>query len=242
MFGLLKESILETLSNDYYQDKKTFKRNVKMLIGEAKKSKVFQKYLSTYQMIDEARFVDIDEARSFVDETINYMKKMDSSGLNKFFDTIKMNESYTSRRYELIDSLLSENTSIIERSKYKTELIKLLVNSENATTTQETRTISIDPTYENVFNRILARKLSDKISALTEDEQKVLHALIKEDKTSIESVYCELIDENLNHLSKLVNESKTLVENELKKMRSEQPTTMQLLKLIQLKKDLEDVG
>lgn len=239
MFGLLKESIIDVLSENYYQDKKLFQKNAKGLISEIKKSKTFSEYQSTYRMIAEAKFTDFDTARLFVDETINHLRSLDKSDLLKISEKVNMNENYSSNIYKLIDALLVENIKITDKVKYKTELVKTLVGEPEQRKSQQK--ISIDPNYEATFKRILNKKLSERLSSLTEDEKKVLSVLIKEDKNSINQTYQDLIDENLSAVKNIDGSTKILVESKLNEMRNQEATTDALISLIELKKDLKNV-
>lgn len=240
MFGLLKESIVDNLSENYYQDKKLFQKNAKSMLSAVRKSKTFNQYLSVYKMVTEANFNDFDSARLFIDESINHLKTFNSTELIALSSKVQMNEKYTSRKYELIDKLLDENTSLNDRIKYKTELVKSLVNQPD-TKTKSGNQISIDPNYEATFKRILNKKLTERISSLNEDEKKVLSALIKEDKTRIDKVYGELITENLDIIKTIDGDAKAMVESKLNQMKSETVTTDALINLIELKNSLKNV-
>ena len=72
-FGHYKNSIDSILENSF-KDSKVFKKNLSVIMGAMKYSKVLREFFTLYNEIDSKNFKTEEESKEYLNESIGYLK------------------------------------------------------------------------------------------------------------------------------------------------------------------------
>lgn len=219
MFGLLKENIINNLEQVYVENgEKDFKKKFHKFISTIRESKDLKKMYNLYETINEVEFNDEAIAKEFVEESISYLKKLDSTKLNLIegITDIKHQLPKDSKAYYLDQLVFNENISIKDKVECKVNLIRSLVKEQN----NKINFAEYITTAET--------KLNEKLNNLTEEQQKVVQLLAENDTDGINNYY-----------SSLINEAQSLIDD---KIIESQDKTETIKRLIEAKKKLKSLS
>jgi hypothetical protein len=237
MFGQLKESILSDLEKTYQEKgEKDFKKSFAKYVKVLKENNVLREFNEVYNLLNTMRFENEDIAKEFVEESIAHLKSFDLTKVDAL-KTLTENITIVNNVVnESIDQLIfNKKLSLIDKVKYKTNLIKHLTRvDENIVSIKE----SIDKINES---------LSDKISKLNEEQVKVLNLFAENDESAINSYYATLIESTQNVVEETINKSDDIivvkklleVRSKLNEMKNQKPSLDVIDNVLDLKKSFE---
>jgi len=237
MFGLLKENILNRLEETYLIEgnETNFKVEFNKFMNVVKNDKDLKNLYEMYISYNDVTFDDYDIAKEFVNESIDFLKKVDKKSISKLENLIGDYEfkklKTESIEFKLDQLVFNENLSVKDKFLYKANLIKQLTQGDKP----------IGNFTEN-FN-VLTNELNENISKLNEVESEVLNLFVENDLSKIKNYYQNLINETTDLVEDkiLVTENietmKRLVEvkRRLKTLKGEEPTIDQVGIIIELK-------
>jgi hypothetical protein len=179
-FGRVK-TIIENNLSESVKDKKIFKENIKNFKKHILKDKNLSKLYVLYGDLSKPRGLTESEAKTYLDEGIDWAKKLISkSKIPVILNKLDNNE------YGNIDKLVYESTkSIEELVEIKKNILDVLVQP-----------IKIN---ENKINlpissmvKVVNTKVNEYINSLNEETKKEILSLLKEDKNKLNADFITL--------------------------------------------------
>jgi hypothetical protein len=179
-FGRVK-TIIENNLSESVKDKKIFKENIKNFKKHILKDKNLSKLYVLYGDLSKPRGLTESEAKTYLDEGIDWAKKLISkSKIPVILNKLDNNE------YGNIDKLVYESTKSIE------ELVEIKKNI---------LTVLVQPIKinENKINlpissmvKVVNTKVNEYINSLNEETKKEILSLLKEDKNKLNADFITL--------------------------------------------------
>ena len=80
-FGHYKNSIDSILENSF-KDSKVFKKNLSVIMGAMKYSKILREFFTLYNEIESKHFDNLENSRGYINEAVTFLKE-NKSKLNK---------------------------------------------------------------------------------------------------------------------------------------------------------------
>ena len=117
-FAKYKNSIDSILENSF-KDSDKFKKNLSVIMGAMKYSKVLREFFTLYNEVDLKKFKDATESENYINECISYLKN-NKSKLNKvtkildkiIIDRKGLVDDRTNKVYENIDKVVFNNNIV----------------------------------------------------------------------------------------------------------------------------------
>ena len=136
MFGLLKENILNRLEETYLIEgnETNFKVEFNKFMNVVKNDKDLKNLYEMYISYNDVTFDDYDIAKEFVNESIDFLKKVDKKSISKLENLIGDYEfkklKTESIEFKLDQLVFNENLSVKDKFLYKANLIKQLTQGD----------------------------------------------------------------------------------------------------------------
>jgi hypothetical protein len=232
-FGLIK-SIIEENILDSYKDEKSFKKAINEFKHNILNNKDIAKVYSIYDELSKPQGLSEDDAKEFLQEGISIIQ-----GIIKNIKLPKIiGESNVSNKYSKIDELIYEKSKIDlhERIKTKKEIVSTLKESRSEISKKISLPVS-------TMIKIANQTLNSYIENLDENTKKEFFQIIKEDSKTLENKFNEFRNSTIEKLTSLVtensaDETKSTIEETIKKVKEEQFSQINFLKLKSLNDSL----
>ena len=241
-FSTYKQSLDSILENSY-TNKPLFKKNLSVIMGTIKYSKILREFFTLYNELESKKIEDSVISEKYVNETITYLKnnkdklKSIKPILDKIIEdrkelcTISENPIYNK-----IDKIIfNENIRDIEENiVLKTKLIEHINNKKIISTTKP-----ITPkTLSYVISKNYGKEYEDK---LTETQKEILKNTILMTEDNLVSECNNIVTVTINKINELISESKEdelsarLVEtkNKIKQLEPTKKTYIQVRGLLE---------
>ncbi len=238
MFGTIKENILNRLEKTYTEGgESVFKKEFNCYIRTIKENKDLKEFYEVYDLFKQVNFEDIDVAKEFIEESVNYLKTFDKNQIDKLSVLVNSIENINenSIEYKLDQIVFNENISLKDKAQLKVDLIRQITKKENAE-------INYKDSFETLHN-----KINENVSNLNEEQTRALELFIENDSEKINAFYSELIastesivenkiidSENSEVIKKLVE-----VKKRLNTLKIEKPNIVEIEKIISLKESFK---
>jgi hypothetical protein len=234
MFGTIKESILNKLEKTYTESgEDVFKKEFNHYIRTIVENKDLKEFYDVYDLFKQINFDDIDVAKEFVEESVNYLKTFDKNQVDKLtvLADIIENISESTVDYKLDQIIFNENLSLKDKAQLKVDLIRQITKKDN-----------FEINYKESFNT-LHSKINENISKLNEEQTELLELFVENDNEKINKFYTELITSTESLVENKILETddvgviKRLVEvkKRLTALKIEKPNIEEIEKIISLK-------
>ena len=206
-FSFYKQS-LDTILENSYTDKNKFKKNLSVIMGAMKYSKVLREFFTLYNEIEGKHFDNKDKSRDYINEAIDFLKE-NKSKLKKvtpildkiILDRKELCKKDPNKIYENIDNIVFNNSinNLDTISDSKNFLI------ENSLKTKKVVNKIKNP---KILSHVISKNYGDTYTkSLTENEQNILKntLLMTEDSLNVE--FNNVKDITLNKINDLLKES-----------------------------------
>ena len=206
-FGHYKNSIDSILENSF-KDSKVFKKNLSVIMGAMKYSKVLREFFTLYNEIDSKNF-KTEESKEYLNESIGYLKtnrdklKKALPILNKIVEDRK--ELCTKKInpiYENIDNIVFNNTIVnLEKiSKSKKFLGESMVGLNQPASKIKN---------PKILSHVLSKKYGEEYNTeLTETQQKILKNTLLMTEDTLTNEFTNIKEITLNKINSILKESK----------------------------------
>ena len=207
-FGHYKNSIDSILENSF-KDSKVFKKNLSVIMGAMKYSKVLREFFTLYNEIDSKNFKTEEESKEYLNESIGYLKtnrdklKKALPILNKIVEDRK--ELCTKKInpiYENIDNIVFNNTIVnLEKiSKSKKFLGESMVGLNQPASKIKN---------PKILSHVLSKKYGEEYNTeLTETQQKILKNTLLMTEDTLTNEFTNIKEITLNKINSILKESK----------------------------------
>lgn len=234
MFGTIKENILNKLEKTYTESgDSVFKKEFNHYIQTIKENKDLKEFYDIYDLFKQINFDDIDVAKEFVEESVNYLKSFDKNQIDKLTVLVDKIENINENTidYKLDQIIFNENLSLKDKAQLKVDLIRQITKKDN-----------LEVNYKESFDT-LHNKINENISKLNEEQTQILELFVENNVEKINNFYTELINSTESLVENKILESddsnviKKLVEvkKRLTTLKTEKPNIEEVEKIISLK-------
>jgi hypothetical protein len=207
-FGYYKNNIDSILENSF-TDSDKFKRNLSVVMGAMKYSKILREFFTLYNEIENKHFENKDDSRNYINEAVDFLKS-NKHKLNKvtpilnkiILDRKDLCTKKTNKIYENIDNVVFNNsiTNLETISESKNFL------TENTLQTKKTTTKIKNP---KILSHVLSKNYGEAYNeSLTENEQIILKNTLLMTEDSLSSEFNNVKEITVNKINGLLKESK----------------------------------
>jgi hypothetical protein len=207
-FGYYKNNIDSILENSFTNGDE-FKRNLSVVMGAMKYSRVLREFFTLYNEIDSKNFKTEEESKEYLNESIGYLKtnrdklKKALPILNKIVEDRK--ELCTKKInpiYENIDNIVFNNTIVnLEKiSKSKKFLGESMVGLNQPASKIKN---------PKILSHVLSKKYGEEYNTeLTETQQKILKNTLLMTEDTLTNEFTNIKEITLNKINSILKESK----------------------------------
>ena len=207
-FAKYKNSIDSILENSF-KDSDKFKKNLSVIMGAMKYSKVLREFFTLYNEVDLKKFKDGDESKNYINECVSYLKSNKSKLINvtKILDKIivdrkELVDGRVNKVYENIDKIVF-NDNIVDLENLKTYKSNLVEH----TLTDKLYTGEIK--NPKILSHVLSKNYNEEYNeTLTESQQNILKNTLLMSEDRLSSEFINVKGMALNKINDLLNESK----------------------------------
>jgi hypothetical protein len=207
-FGYYKNNIDSILENSFTNSDK-FKRNLSVVMGAMKYSKILREFFTLYNEIENKHFENKDDSRNYINEAVDFLKS-NKHKLNKvtpilnkiILDRKDLCTKETNKVYENIDNIVFNNsiTNLETISESKNFL------TENTLQTKKSTTKIKNP---KILSHVLSKNYGEAYNeSLTENEQTILKNTLLMNEDSLSSEFSNVKEITLNKINDILKESK----------------------------------
>ena len=207
-FANYKNSIDSILEHSF-KDSDKFKKNLSVIMGAMKYSKVLREFFTLYNEVDLKKFKDETESKNYINECVTYLKS-NKSKLNKvtkildqiIIDRKELVDDRTNKLYENIDKIVFNNNIVdLENlNSYKKYLIEHTLNE---------KTYIGEIKNPKILSHVLSKNYSKEYNeTLTESQQNILKNTLLMSEDSLSNEFVNIKGIALNKLNDLLKESK----------------------------------
>jgi len=207
-FGYYKNNIDSILENSFTNSDK-FKRNLSVIMGAMKYSKILREFFTLYNEIENKHFENKDDSRNYINEAVDFLKS-NKHKLNKvtpilnkiILDRKDLCTKETNKVYENIDNIVFNNsiTNLETISESKNFL------TENTLQTKKSTTKIKNP---KILSHVLSKNYGEAYNeSLTENEQTILKNTLLMNEDSLSSEFSNVKEITLNKINDILKESK----------------------------------
>ena len=224
-FSYYKNNIDSILENSF-KDTKTFKKNVSVIMGAMKFSKVLREFFTLYNDIETKRFKTKEESAEYLTEALNYLKENKKHLvkikpiLNKIINDRKsLCEEKSNILYKHIDNIVfNVNFSDLELVTESKRKITSHLTGERKNTIKKVNN-------PKILSHVLSKNYNDVYgSKLSEGQQEILKNTLLMTEETLKNEFGNIKEISLLKINTLLSESKdeslcaTLVQvkNEIK--------------------------
>jgi len=240
-FGHYKNNIDSILENSF-RDSSKFKKNLSVIMGSMKYSKVLREFFTLYNEI-ESNYVDNqEEATEYINESINYLRTNKNKLtkvlpiINKIIsDRKELCGKKSNKIYENIDNIVFNDsiTNLENVSKSKKFL------SENMLKTKKPSGKIKNP---KILSHVISKKYGEAYNkSLTENQQNILKNTLLMTEDILNNEFNNVKEVTLNKINFLLKESKddslsarlVEVKNEIKGLNSTKKSYIRVRSLLE---------
>tara|TARA_R110000824_G_scaffold401683_1_gene613587 strand:+ start:4112 stop:4855 length:744 start_codon:yes stop_codon:yes gene_type:complete len=241
-FTYYKNSIDSILENSF-RDSKKFKKNLSVIMGAMKYSKVLREYFTLYNELESKKFKTEEESRTYINEAINYLKE---------------NKKYLKKITPILDKIISDRKDLCKETHNKiyTNIDKVVFNNSinNLEIVAESRSFLIKNllgeskknikriTNPKILSHVISKKYSKAYdSSLSESQKEILKNTLLMTEDTLTKELTNIKEIALNKINTLISESKedslsaklVQVKNEIKGLESSKKTYIRVRGLIE---------
>jgi len=207
-FGYYKNNIDSILENSFTNGDK-FKRNLSVVMGAMKYSRVLREFFTLYNEIENKHFDNAEDSKEYINEAVNFLKN-NKTKLNKvtpilnkiILDRKELCIKKSNKIYENIDNVVF-NDSISELEKI-TKSKKFL--SEN---TLKPKKVVAQIKNPKILSHVLSKNYGEAYNGkLTENQQIILKNTLLMTEDSLSSEFNNVKEITLNKIGEMLKESK----------------------------------
>ena len=207
-FGYYKNNIDSILENSLTNGDK-FKRNLSVVMGAMKYSRVLREFFTLYNEIENKHFDNAEDSKEYINEAVNFLKN-NKNKLNKvtpilnkiILDRKELCIKKSNKIYENIDNVVF-NDSISELEKI-TKSKKFL--SEN---TLKSKKVVAQIKNPKILSHVLSKNYGEAYNGkLTENQQIILKNTLLMTEDSLSSEFNNVKEITLNKIGEMLKESK----------------------------------
>lgn len=207
-FGYYKNNIDSILENSLTNGDK-FKRNLSVVMGAMKYSRVLREFFTLYNEIENKHFDNAEDSKEYINEAVNFLKN-NKTKLNKvtpilnkiILDRKELCIKKSNKIYENIDNVVF-NDSISELEKI-TKSKKFL--SEN---TLKSKKVVAQIKNPKILSHVLSKNYGEAYNGkLTENQQIILKNTLLMTEDSLSSEFNNVKEITLNKIGEMLKESK----------------------------------
>tara|TARA_R110000765_G_scaffold391323_1_gene484139 strand:- start:1340 stop:2080 length:741 start_codon:yes stop_codon:yes gene_type:complete len=206
-FAKYKNSIDSILENSF-KDSDKFKKNLSVIMGAMKYSKVLREFFTLYNEVDLKKFKDATESENYINECISYLKN-NKSKLNKvtkildkiIIDRKGLVDDRTNKVYENIDKVVFNNNIVdLENlNSYKKYLTEHTLNE---------KTYTGEIKNPKILSHVLSKNYSKEYTeTLTESQQNILKNTLLMSEDTLSNEFTNIKGIALNKVNELLKES-----------------------------------
>lgn len=207
-FAKYKNSIDSILENSF-KDSDKFKKNLSVIMGAMKYSKVLREFFTLYNEVDLKKFKDENESKNYINECISYLKN-NKSKLNKvskildkiIIDRKELVDGRTNKLYENIDKIVF-NSNIVDLENLNT--YKKYLTEHTLTEKAYTGEIKNPKILSHVLSKNYSKEYDE---TLTESQQTILKNTLLMSEDTLSSEFTNIKGIALNRVNDLIKESK----------------------------------
>ena len=240
-FGYYKNNIDSILENSFTNSNK-FKRNLSVVMGAMKYSKILREFFTLYNEIESKHFDNLENSRGYINEAVTFLKD-NKSKLNKvtpildkiILDRKELCTEKNNKIYENIDNVVFNdsitNLESISNSK------KFL--SEN---TLKIKKSPIKIKNPKILSHVLSKNYGEQYDTkLTENQQTILKNTLLMTEDSLGSEFNNVKEITLNKINEILKESKddslsaklVEVKNEIRELNSTKKSYIRVRSLLE---------
>jgi len=207
-FGHYKNNIDSILENSFTNSDK-FKKNLSVIMGAMKYSKVLREFFTLYNEIENKHFKNEKDSRNYINEAVDFLKtnkhrlKKVTSILDKIIlDRKDLCTKKTNKIYENIDNVVFNN-SIIN--------LETISESKNFLTENTLQVKKSTSKIKNpkILSHVLSKNYGEEYNgSLTENEQTILKNTLLMTEDTLNSEFTTVKEITLNKINDLLKESK----------------------------------
>jgi len=207
-FGQYKNNIDSILENSF-KDSTTFKKNLSVIMGMMKYSKVIREFFTLYNEIDRKNFKTEEEAKEYLNESIGYLK----TNRNKLSKALPILNKIIEDRKELCTKDINPIYENIDNIVFNNTIVNLEKISKSKKFLGESMVGLNKPTSKIKNPKILALILSKKYgeeynTELTETQQHILKNTLLMTEDTLTNEFTNIKEITLNKINSILKESK----------------------------------
>jgi|TARA_R110000822_G_scaffold158310_1_gene297870 hypothetical protein len=240
-FGYYKNNIDSILENSFTNGDE-FKRNLSVVMGAMKYSRVLREFFTLYNEIENKHFDNAEDSKEYINEAVNFLKN-NKTKLNKvtpilnkiILDRKELCIKKSNKIYENIDNVVF-NDSIIELEKISKSK-KFL--SENTLKAKKVVSKIKNP---KILSHVLSKNYGEAYNGeLTENQQIILKNTLLMTEDSLSSEFNNVKEITLNKIGEMLKESKddnlsvklVEVKNEIRELNTSKKSYIRVRSLLE---------
>ena len=207
-FGHYKNSIDSILENSF-KDSTVFKKNLSVIMGAMKYSKILREFFTLYNEIDSKNFKTEEEAKEYLNESIEYLK----TNRNKLSKSLPILNKIVEDRKELCTKKINPIYENIDNIVFNNNIINLEKISKSRKFLGESMVGLNQPVTKiknpKILSHILSKKYGEEYSReLTESQQNILKNTLLMTEDTLTDEFTNIKEITLNKINSLLKESK----------------------------------
>ena len=207
-FGHYKNSIDSILENSF-KDSKVFKKNLSVIMGAMKYSKVLREFFTLYNEIDSKNFKTEEESKEYLNESIEYLK----TNRDKLRKTLPILNKIVEDRKELCTKDINPIYENIDNIVFNNTIVNLEKITKSKKFLGESMVGLNKPTSKiknpKILSHILSKKYGEEYNTeLTETQQNILKNTLLMTEDTLTNEFANIKEIALNKINSILNESK----------------------------------
>jgi hypothetical protein len=207
-FGQYKNNIDSILENSF-KDSDTFKKNLSVIMGAMKYSKVLREFFTLYNEIGSKKFKTQEESKEYLNESIGYLK----TNRNKLSKVIPILDKIVGDREEFCTKDTNQVYENIDNIVFNDSVVNLENVSISKRFLSEGMLGSRKPVGKTISPKILSHALSKTYGEeygkeLTESQQHILKNTLLMTEDTVTEEFNNVKEITLNKINSILKESK----------------------------------
>ncbi len=207
-FGYYKNNIDSILENSF-TDTNKFKRNLSVVMGAMKYSKVLREFFTLYNEIETKKFKNEKDSVNYINEAVDFLKR-NKHKLNKVSPIL---DKIISDRKELCTKKINTIYENIDNIVYSNSIINLesVSNSKNILSENTLKTKKTQGKIKNpkILSHVLSKNYGEEYgNSLSENQQTILKNTLLMTEDNLSSEFNNVKEITLNKINDLLKESK----------------------------------
>jgi len=241
-FSHYKNNIDSILENSF-KDSKEFKKNLSVIMGAMKYSKVLREFFTLYNEIETKTLIDKEESNLYLNEAFNYMKdrKGELKKVKPILDKIiedrkELCEERQNTVYENIDNVVfnQDVTKLGKVTEAKQKLTNHLITEIKKPVSKIINPKILSHVLSKSYNEVYGKQLS-------ESEQEILKNTLLMTEDTLQSEFNTVKEISLTKINSLISESKddslsgklVQVKNEIKSLKNSKKSYIRVRGLLE---------